>query len=343
MITRQRHTPYSGMLPGLVAGHYGFDDIHIDCPALARVAGAALRLDEAIGLDTAGKRVLCRDGGPVPYDLVSIDVGSTPNTRAVDGAFEHAVPVKPIDQFLPRFEALRARASERGGRRRIAVVGAGPAGVELILAARHRLRRDMGDGAGGLSFVLVSGSPEILPQFPDGARSRAVALLHQRGIGVAAGAPVDRVEPGRLCLGGGGSVDADEVLWTVHAAPAPWLAETGLALDGDGFLRVDATLRATGRHDVFAAGDVIAFDPRPIPKSGVYSVRAGRVLAENLRRAVAGQEPALFRPQRDALYLLTTGGRHAIGTRNGLTVAGRWVWRWKDHIDRSFMRRFAVS
>ena len=114
-------------------------------------------------------------------------------------------------------------------------------------------------------------------------------------------------------------------MWATQAAPADWLAATDLPLDERGFLKVDQTLRVAGRNDVFAAGDVISFASRTLPKSGVYAVRAGPVLADNIRRAVTGLPLRAFRPQRDALYLVSTGGRRAIGTRNGLTFGGAWV------------------
>jgi selenide,water dikinase len=141
-------------------------------------------------------------------------------------------------------------------------------------------------------------------------------------------------------LAGYGPLAADEILWTTEAAPARWLAKAGLPLDARGFLRVDQTLRVTGHNDVFAAGDTIAFSGRELPKSGVYAVRAGPVLADNIRRTLTGRSLRQFRPQREALYLVSTGERYAVGTRNGLVVEGAWVWRWKDWIDRRFMRKF---
>ena len=95
LITRQVDSPYSGMLPGQVAGLYGFDDTHIDTGPLCRFADARLVKDEAIGLDLAGRRVLCRNRPPVPFDLLSINTGSTPNTGSVPGAAGRAVPVVP--------------------------------------------------------------------------------------------------------------------------------------------------------------------------------------------------------------------------------------------------------
>jgi len=343
LISREVHTPYSGMLPGLIAGHYGFDDAHIDTGPLARFAAARLYQDEVVDLDLAGRHVICRRRPPVPYDLLSLNIGSTPNTADVPGASEHAIPVKPIDGFLRRFEALQARVLARKGRAAVALVGAGAGGVELLLAVEHRLRQAVaraGFDAGGLSFVLISDVADILPSFPAAFRARFHTILAARGIAVITGAAVARVEAGRLMLAGYGPVAADEILWTTQAAPARWLAKSGLPLDARGFLRVDETLGVTGHDNLFAAGDTIAFSGRELPKSGVYAVRAGPALAENIRRTLTGRSLRRFRPQREALYLVSTGGRHAVGSRNGLVVEGDWVWRWKDWIDRRFMRKY---
>ena len=343
LISREVHTPYSGMLPGLIAGLYGIDDAHIDTGPLARFAGARLYQDEVTGLDLAGRRVICRGRPPVPYDLLSLNIGSTPNTADVPGATEHAIPVKPIDGFLYRFDALLARVLARRGRTRLALVGAGAGGVELLLSVERRLRREVaraGFETDGLSFVLVSDVPEILPSFPAAFRKRFEAIFTDRGIAVVSGAPVVAVEVGRLVLDGHAPVEVDEILWTTQAAPARWLAKAGLPLDERGFLKVDDTLRVAGHDDVFAAGDTISFPARALPKSGVYAVRSGPVLADNIRRILTGRRLRPFRPQREALYLVSTGERHALGARNGLTVEGDWVWRWKDWIDRRFMRKF---
>ena len=343
LISRGRHTPYSGMLPGLIAGDYRFEDIHIDTIPLTHFAGARFHQDTAIGIDLPNRQVICRGGDRVSYDVLSIDIGSTPNTADVPGAAEHAIPVKPIDGFLSRFDALRARTLARKGRTRLAVVGAGAGGVELLLAVQQRLSLEIsraGFPADRLAFVLVSATGDILPAFPSAFRARFRALLAERGIALVTGTRVARVEPGRLVLDGGNAINVDEILWATQAAPPDWLAASGLPVDQSGFLIVDETLRVAGRDDVFAAGDIISFAPRDLPKSGVYAVRAGPVLADNLRRTLTGRPLQPFRPQRNALYLISTGDRRAIGTRKGLTFAGAWAWRWKDWLDRRFMRQF---
>src|SRR5205807_1468086 len=207
-------------------------DAHIDTGPLARFAGARLYQDEAVDLDLAGRHVICRRRPPVPYDLLSLNIGSTPNTADVPGASEHAIPVKPIDGFLGRFEALIARVLARKGRTRVVVVGGGAGGVELLLSIEHRLRRELtraGLESGTLSFVLVS--DQLLENFPARFRSRFLAIFAARGIAVLANTPVIAVEAGRLLLAGHPPIEADEILWTTEAAPARWLAQAGLPLD----------------------------------------------------------------------------------------------------------------
>ncbi len=343
LISREVDTPYSGMLPGLVAGYYSFDDIHIDTGPLARFAGARLYQAEATGIDLAGKRVLLKDRPPVRYDLLSIDVGSTPGGGEVAGAARHAIPVKPIDRFLERFEAARARILAKAGRVRIGVVGGGAAGIELALGLDARLRRDLkraGHDPAAHKLVVLSGAGSILPTLPASARGRLERLLAERGIEVRTGARVRSIEQRTVSIEGGGTVELDEIFWTTNARAAPWLGETGLALDAKGFIAVRDTLQSTSHPDVFAAGDTASVQGYELPKSGVYAVRQGPYLSENLRRAIAGQPLEKYRPQSDALYLISTGERYAVGVRNGISFAGQWVWRWKDHIDRTFMERF---
>ena len=343
LITRQVHTPYSGMLPGMIAGLYDHDQAHIDTGPLTQFAQARLYHSEVIGLDLAAKQVICRDRPPVPYDLVSINIGSTPSARQVLGVAEHAIPVKPIDGFIARFEEARGRVMKSKGRSRIGVVGGGAGGVELLLSLHRRLTRDVaaaGFDPTGLAFTLITSSDELLTTFPARMRRRFAVLLHERGIRVVAGGKATEVRTDAVLVEGNGSIALDEVFWTTRAAPAPWLAETGLALDGEGFIRVTQALQSVSHADVFAAGDIASIDGHAPPKSGVYAVRSGPPLAGNLRRMLEGRRLARYEPQREALYLISTGERYALGARNGFTFEGAWVWTLKDFIDRRFMAKF---
>jgi selenide,water dikinase len=344
LVTRETHTPYSGMLPGHIAGHYSFDDMHIDAGPLCRFAGARLIAAEAHGVDFAARQVHLKGRPPVAFDILSLDIGSVPNTASVRGAAEHALPVKPIDRFLPRFEALRARVLEREGRSRIVVVGGGAGGVELLLSVRHRLRADfaVAERSGGdLVFRLVTASEELLPGFNARTREYFRELFAYRGVAVDAGRAVEEARADRLILAGGDEIEADEILWVTEAVPAPWLGETGIDLDERGFVRVDRTLRSTSHPFVFAAGDVASVNGARLPKSGVWAVRQGRPLADNLRAAARDSALTPYRPQKRALALVSTGDRRAVAARGDWFAQGPWVWRWKDWIDRRFMKRFS--
>lgn len=344
LICTDTDTPYSGMLPGYIAGHYSCDEVHIDVRRLAEFAGARYYRDEVTGIDRAARRVICRERPPVGYDLLSINIGSTPKLVDVPGAGAHAVAVKPIRQFNARWQALLARVRNHPGATTVAVVGAGAGGVELALAMQYRLRNELaaqGRDPDELRVHLFSAGADILPTHNAGVRRDFEAVLAQRGVVVHRDAEVVRVDGGRLHTRRGETVEADEVVWVTQAGGADWLAGTGLALDADGFVRVRDTLQTETDPAIFAAGDCVAFAGRPLEKAGVFAVRMGVPLAANLRRALLGQPLVAFRPQRRWLALISTGDRHAIASRGALHTRGDWVWRWKDWIDRRFMRRFS--
>ena len=336
LVARDVETPYSGMLPGYIAGHYRFDECHIDLMRLARFAGARLIHDEAIGLDRDRREVLCRAHPPIRYDVVSLDIGITPRHDGIPGAAEHTVPVKPIDRFAERWEKLLARAKTRD-RLRLAVVGGGAGGVELALAARHRLATTM---FAPPQITLVT-RDALLPSHNARVRAKFARILAERGITVVAGNAVTRVEKGWLILTDGAMVGFDEALWVTEAAAAPWLAETGLALDAGGFVETDEFLRSPSDAAIFAAGDVAAMRGHSRDKSGVYAVRAGPPLAENLRRALAGQPLRRAIPQRRALALIGTGDGRAVASRGSFVAEGASFWRLKQWIDRRWMRGYA--
>lgn len=343
VIARDIDTPYSGMLPGFVAGLYDFDEAHIDLGPLCRFAGARLYHDEATGLNLAAKQVICRRRPPVPYDVLSIDIGSTPSFDGVPGADEHTTPVKPINNFVERWRRLADRVLDSDDRCRIGVVGAGAGGTELMLAMQHRLSEMLtarGKDPGALDFHLISKAETILPDFPSGVRRRLGSALAERGVHVHTGAAVEKVSTGGLTLADGEAIELDEILWVTNAGAPSWPGDCGLAVDDGGFIEVRDTLQSMSHPDVFAAGDIAAVVNHPRPKAGVFAVRQGPPLARNLRRVLKGDPPRAFAPQRAFLVLIGTGDERAVASKWGWTAEGRWVWRWKDWIDRRFMRRF---
>lgn len=336
-------TPYSGMLPGYISGHYSFDEVHIDLGRLAAYAGARFIHGEVTGIDRANQRVQLKGRPSIPYDLLSINTGSTPNVRRVDGAQAHTVPVKPIAHFNQRWLALLERVRGLRDRFAVAVVGGGAGGVELVLSMQYRLRRELlalGKSPDLLHFVLLTAGETLLPTHNPGVRARFARVLKERRVAVHTRAEVSQVSPGCLTTQDGRTFDADETMWVTQAGGPAWLQGTGLALDEHGFVRVNKHLQTPDDPKIFAAGDVASFLPRPLEKAGVFAVRMGPALARNLRSALRGQPLEPYRPQKHWLALISTGDRHAVASRGPVGFAGNWVWRWKDWIDRRFMRKF---
>ena len=337
LVGRDVETPYSGMIPGFVAGRYSFEECHIDLAKLCARTGARLVHAEATGIDCARRQVLLGDQPAVPYDLLSIDVGSAPNVGAIAGAEQWAIPVKPIAELGRRWLAFSDRMKSWRGPLNVVVIGGGAGGVELALAIDHRLREVA--KAASLQVTLATKN-EILAGQAEAARRRLRAIFRRRGIRLLEHAGAQHVERGAVRLAGGQWQQADAVFVVTEASAAPWFADTGLPLDEKGFLAVDDTLASTGDARIFAAGDCATVLDHRRPKAGVFAVRQGPPLADNLRRVLGGEAARRFIPQSRYLSILGTGDGRAVATRGDWAIEGRWVWWWKDHIDRRWMRMY---
>lgn len=322
VVARDVLTPYSGMLPGYLAGLYTHREAHVDLRPLAARAGARLIHGTACGLDAAARTLAIEGRPPLRYDLCSLDIGSTPATSAIEGA-EHAIAVKPVDRFLQRWEAVEDRALASGGPFRVVVVGGGAGGVEVCLGLFHRLSARLaaaGDDPSRLAFGLVTDSDVLLPRHGPAVRRRMVEAFRREGVALHIAHRVTRIEADAVRCDDGLVLPAEVAVLVTTAGAPSWLRSTGLALD-DGFVRVDATLRSLSHPDVLAAGDVAAFEPGPLAKNGVYAVRQGPRLADNLRRLALGLGPRPFRPS----------GRRSPSSPPGSATpslpAARWRWR----------------
>ena len=335
-------TPYSGMVPGVIAGHYTPEQAQIDLNRLCRAYGVRFINDRVTGLDPARKLLSCERHPHFSYETLSLDIGAVPDL-SIPGALSHGITVKPMTSFLRRWDELQRRmaAAPHDRQWHIATVGGGASGVEVTLAMQRRLLVERpNDGGSAAVFHLMVADTELLGGHSAGVRQRFERVLAERGIEVHRNFRVARVRENSLIAADGREFQVDAVIWTVSANGSPWLADTGLRLDSRGFVEVDDYLRSVSHPSVFAAGDTAVQINHPRPRAGVFAVRQGMPLADNLLRWVNNQSLRPFRPQRAFLSLISTGDRFAVASRGRWTWSGRWVWRWKDRIDRRFMRRF---
>ena len=330
LVTAYPRQVYSGMVPGLIAGRYSEDECAIDVAALARAAGVHVRIGQATAIDAAARQVTLADGEQIGYDVLSINTGPVQDRDSIPGAREHALFVRPIESFIALWKPTRAMADERP--LSVVVIGNGAAGVELVLAVRAAL------GARADLSIVSDGAP--LPAYSLRVQRKALAALKRAKVQVLQG-QCTAIERTHVIVGTSMRVVCDVPIIAVGSDAPAWLAGSGLALDEQGFVRVGPTLQSANHANVFAAGDIIVRDDLPHPRSGVYAVRAGPVLATNLRAFVAGGALAPYVPQPRSLNLLATGDGRAIASWGAWSAQG-WLMGWcKDRIDHAFVARYA--
>ncbi|GCL62813.1 pyridine nucleotide-disulfide oxidoreductase [Rubrivivax pictus] len=338
VISPEPLAPYSGMVPGWLSGHYRFDEIAIDFPPLAAAAGARWCRDEIHALDPARRQLRLADGSTLDYDVLSLNVGSTLQPPPAEHA--QMLPLRPLAMLHRRYENLLERWARAPADRPFVVtaVGGGAAGFEALLAVLTRLRALRPDHP--VHGSLLTRGTRLLPGLAPAARRAAQRALDRAGVTVQFGSG--------WCT----SVDrSDVVLWATGAEAHGWQRDPArrgsLAVDEQGFVRIDELLRSVSHPQVFATGDCASWSGQALPKAGVHAVRMGPVLAGNLRAALrvpaAAGDLRVHRPQRHFLALLATGDGRAIASRGPFGAEGAWAWRLKDCIDRRFLQQFVAT
>jgi pyridine nucleotide-disulfide oxidoreductase family protein len=328
---------YSGMVPGLVSGHYGLDEVSVALAPLAAAAKVEFLEIAATAVNANAKTVELLSGDTLAYDVLSLDTGPVMDRDLIRGAREHALFVRPIEHFNRLWTGLLDLALTRA--LDVVVVGGGAAGVELVMALQYRLCTVAGTGA---RLSLVTGGTVPMPSHSIKVQARVKQALKRRNITVFEDTCVE-VRDGALLLGSGARLACDAPVMALGSSAPTWLASSGLALSDDGFIATGPTLQSTSHPDVFAAGDVSSRVDVVRPRSGVYAVRAGPPLEANLRLHIGGGALLPYQPQPRSLNLLACGNRSAIASWGEWSIQGGWVWRWKDKIDREFVGRYRVG
>ncbi|MEX0617787.1 MAG: selenide, water dikinase SelD [Pseudohongiellaceae bacterium] len=344
LVSRDIHTPYSGSLPGYISGFYKFDDIHIDLRPLAQYCGATLIRDEVRQVNLEKKLVYCTGRPPLEFDFLSLNIGSAPDVYGINGT-EHAIAIKPIDRFIDHWQRILTDIKTRAtadAPYTVAIVGGGPATVELAFSAQYRVHQELGiknAESSPLRIQIISADDEVLASHSPKARRIAQSLLHQRDIAFHPGHRVLEFRPNAVICENGQEILADCIIYATGASMAQWPAKCGLKTTADGFIEVTDSLQSTSHEFVFAGGDVASIVGYPRPKSGVYAVRHGKPLAQNLVRFALGKKLTRYIPQKNALALISTGDKGAIASRGSLALHGRWVGTIKTWIDNGFVRK----
>jgi selenide,water dikinase len=339
LVSPDPHLIYTGMVPGVIAGHYSLADCGIDLAALAARAQAAWLPTRATLVSPARREVTCGDGTVVPYDVLSVDVGAVPATAGTKGAERHAMTVRPLRKLIKGWVHVLDRAL-RGDVTAITVVGGGAAGVELALAMDYRLRREM-RGRPVPHVRVITATPVPVPDLNASARARLRRRLARRNIGLHLSSTVSEVGERFVRLQSGMEFASDATFWVTGPGAQEWIRQSGFATDDRGALLTNDFLQSVTFRDVFGAGDCATQENRRLPKAGVFAVRAAPKLARNLRAALRGAPLEKHVTSPRFLALVSTGPKHAVGAWGALAFQGWWAWLWKNHIDRKFVARYA--
>ncbi len=338
LISKTVMTPYSGMLPGFIAGHFSYDDCHIDLRKLCEFAGVAFIQSEVRQIHPQSKTISLSDRPDFHFDLLSINIGSTPHHFQIQAVAKHCLAVKPIEKFIPRLEQLFRQPQQK-----ITIIGGGASGVELVLAIQYRLQKTFPHKK--FFFHILFADQKILSSHNPATQKKITGILENRHIKIIASASVvdvkTQAETKIIHYNQHGQIrqlSTDAIIWATSASAPQWLEQSGIKLDDKGFIEVNTFLQSTSHPFIFAAGDIATIRGFCYPKSGVYAVRQGKPLYHNLIAWIKKQQLRAYRPQRHFLSLLNCGNQYAIASKYGFAVEGKWLWFYKRWIDVRFMK-----
>ena len=337
LITPNAETIYSGAVPAYLAGWSNRAACSVNVAGLAASLGIKVILDEAIGLDLAQQCVVSRNHGPIAFDVLSLDIGSTPQIPAMPS--QRIIPMKPmgilLDLLEPYFELGPSEPLS------IAIVGGGLGGVEVALSLKERLGTQ-------LNLSLICRSQTIAPTQSKRMQEVLNYELESRSIRVHLNTTVNAVQENansvNLILKSGechSDLKCDVSLWATQATSVPWIRDSGLMTDDRGFVLVDRTLRSVSHSNVFASGDIATLQNKPQPKAGVFAVRQGPIVARNLQQTLANRSLQVFNPQSRYLSLVSLGDRRAVASYGEFAMITKilqpWLWYLKKTIDDGFV------
>lgn len=330
LVSPESQAPYSGMVPGWLAGQYSFEQTLVDFIGLCERAGAKLLRAELVSLNPDSQQLALSDGQMLSYDWLSINVGSTLRPPPSQTPM---LAMRPLSSLKQRYERWLKQWQESRATTplRLTSVGGGAASVESLLCIKHRLQQMQPDTP--VHAQLVSRGMSILPGFSSRARRLAFDVLKQADVTLQLGTAWCETI----------AQSSDLIIWATGAEPHAWQIDRAtrgnLKVDQTGFITVNACLQSISHKNVFAVGDCASL-PHPIPKAGVYAVRMGTTLAANLRSAANNQPLSVFKHTGPALALLNTANGKAIASWGPLGWQAQWAMGWKDRIDRRFIHRF---
>jgi len=341
VIAPSDHHYYSGMAPGMLSGTYRPQEVRFNVHKLATGRGGQFMKGKVAGIEPDQREVILENGQRVPYDVVSFNVGSVIPSGGLDLGGGSVFTVKPIERILEIRTAILDLWDRRdpGAPLELAVVGGGPAGVEMA-GALWRLSRDNRIES---RVTLLSGG-KLLGLFPRRLQAKVHRSLEKRGVQVREGSRAASIETDRVVLEDGSALQTDVTLLATGVMPSRIFVESTLPTGRDGGLLVNNYLHCVEHPQIFGGGDCITIQGENLARAGVYAVRQNPVLLHNLSATLEDKPLQTFDPgSPDFLIILNMGDGTAVFRKGEWIFKGRPAFWIKDFIDRRFMRKFQLS
>ena len=191
-------------------------------------------------------------------------------------------------------------------------------------------------GRNAVVRIFESGET-FVPAIPAAAQDWLLNYMRER-VDCHMGNRVDQFDKNGVTLSDGTHYEHDLALLAVGLSPPSWLSAIGLENDHLGLL-INHHLQSSDPR-IFAVGDCASFRGQPLPKVGVYGVRAAPTLLHNLRASVLGEPLMDYHPQRHYLGVMNLGWGRGLAWRGRHWWQGRTALWLKDWIDRRFIARY---
>jgi selenide, water dikinase len=367
LVSEYKHSAYSGMIPGSICGYYNNQESFIDLEKFSEIHNCNFINKKVIEILPKEGKILFDDNSnffdeknsEMNFDLLSINIGSkTYNSGKVKGVEEFSIQTRPISNLLHRIQEFEKNFKNNFNKIKICIVGSGVAGIELAFSLTERFKKIYNFSS---EIFIISNSKDIIPDFESNVSNDLLLLADQKNIKIIKNSEcVEITEKGVFYKEKSNNqfdksnfLDCDMIIWATGAGAQELNFKSNLRLDSRGFILVKDTLQSVEYENIFGAGDCIQLEKyssveenksyKSFPrKSGVYAVREGSILAENLFKFLLDKKDEFvsYSPQTSFLKLITLGNEEAFGTKFGISFQGKWVWNLKKHIDVNFVRMF---
>lgn len=340
LISNVKNTPYSGMLPGYLGGYYNYQESHINLEKLAKFAKINLIIDSVIDIDINNKKILCQSGNKVDFDLVSIDIGSTPKNSNIEGANLYTIPAKPVDLLLEKWQEILNKAEQNKDKLlTLNIIGGGAGGIELSMNIHRKLNTILTPNK--LKINLIHKREKILSNQNEWASDKLTEILTNKNINLYLNTIVKTVKQEHIITESGLKIPADHHFLVTQASAPLWLKNSSISTDQDGFILIKNTLQSINFDFIFATGDIATMINYSRPKAGVFAVKQGKPLYENICNFLNNKPLKSHHPQKYYLNIIGTGNDSAVAMWGYFGWESPILWHWKKNLDITFMKQFA--